>query len=156
MTILIPAPPMSARDKFLLVVEALVDQVVVMGALDCSETVAVGVRAASGGKLKQSDTHRAQDYFNETRALTADEKPIAGDLGFYGHDGKSVSHVVIFLGPGRILSADGATFGIRNVDAAKEARARVRIHPSENYRHDVPFLGWHRNTILDSIDFVTH
>lgn len=155
MTVLIPAPPMSARDKFLLAVEALEDQLVIMGALDCSELVAIGVRAASGGKLKQSATHRAQTYHDETRPLTLAEFPRPGDLGFYGIDGKTVSHVVVYLAPGRILSADGATYGIRTVEGAQSARAKVRVHPSEKYRRDVPFLGWHRNTIVDSIDFVT-
>jgi cell wall-associated NlpC family hydrolase len=145
----------NAREKFLIAVQSLEDQVVLMGALDCSEVVAIGVRAASDGKLKQTATHRAQTYHDATRKLGLAEFPRAGDLGFFGLDGKSVSHVVVYLGPGRVLSADGATFGIRNVEAAIEAKAKVRVHPSEKYRRDLPFLGWHRNDIVDSLEFVS-
>lgn len=146
---------MSARDRFLIAVEALEDQVVLMGALDCSEAVAIGVRAASRGKLKQTATHRAQTYHDSTRKLGLNEFPRAGDLGFYGVDAKNVVHVVVYLGPGRVLSADGATSSIRSVEAAIAAGAKVRIHKDEKYRRDVPFLGWHRNDVVDSIDFVT-
>lgn len=156
MTVLVPPPPLSVpRQKFLTAVCALEDQVVIMGALDCSEAVAIGVRAASDGKLKQSDTHRAQTYHDQTRKLGLDEPPMPGDLGFFGRDRASIVHVVIFIAPGRILSADGATSRIKNVDEAKLARARVRFHVDEKYRNDVPFQGWHRNDIVDSIAFVT-
>jgi cell wall-associated NlpC family hydrolase len=146
---------MTAREKFLIAVQALEDQVVLMGALDCSEAVAIGVRAASDGKLKQSATHRAQTYHDETRKLGLHEFPRPGDLGFYGTDAKHVAHVVVYLGPGRIFSADGATSSIRTVEAAIAAGAKVRIHKDEKYRRDVLFLGWHRNDVVDSIDFVT-
>lgn len=150
-----PAPLSEARKKFLTAVLALEDQVVIMGALDCSETVAIGVRAASDGKLKQSDTHRAQTYHDQTRKLGPDEQLIPGDLGFFGVDEKSIVHVIVYIAPGKVLSADGATSRIKSVDEAKLARARVRFHKDPNYRGDVPFQGWHRNDIVDSIAFVT-
>lgn len=144
---------MTAREKFVEAVKALVGRTVLWGALDCSETVAIGVRAAGGPD--QTKTHRAQTYHDETRQLGLTDFPRAGDLGFYGVDRKHVIHVVVYLGPAEVLSADGATSRITTLAEAEKAGAKVRIHPTAKYRRDVPFLGWHRNTIVDAIDFVT-
>jgi hypothetical protein len=141
-----------ARERFVEAVEALLGRTVLWGELDCSEVVALGVKAAGGPD--QTKTHRAQTYHDETRKLGLAEFPRAGDLGFYGVNPKSVIHVVVFLGPGRVLSADGATPRITTLEAAKAAGAAVRIHPSERYRRDVPFLGWFRNDVVDALDFV--
>lgn len=144
---------MSARTRFLNAVTAELGKPVLWGALDCSELVAIGVKAAGGPD--QSKTHTAQRYHDETRPLTVAEFPQPGDLGFYGHDAHHVIHVVIYVAPGHVLSADGATSRITTLAGAKAAGAEVRLHASEKYRRDVPFLGWNRNTIVDSIDFVT-
>lgn len=152
MKVIVPPPP-GAREKFIAAVLEQLDKTVLMGALDCSELVAIGVKAAGGPD--QSKTHWAQRYHDETRRLGLNEFPRAADLGFYGDDSKHVIHVVIYVGPGQVLSADGATSRIKTLEAAIAAGAKVRMHPSEKYRRDVPFLGWHRNDIVDSIEFVT-
>lgn len=144
---------MSARDKFLEAALAQMGKPVLMGELDCSELVAIGVKGAGGPD--QTKTHTAQRYHNETRPLTLAEFPLPGDLGFYGTDAKHVIHVVIYVGPGRILSADGATSAVKDLVEAIKRGAKVREHPTEKYRRDVPFLGWHRNTVVDSLEFVT-
>lgn len=152
MNVIVPPPP-RAREKFIAAVLEQLDKTVLMGELDCSELVAIGVKAAGGPD--QSKTHWAQRYHDETRKLGLDEFPRPGDLGFYGADTKHVIHVVIYVGPGKVLSADGATSRIKTLELAKAAGAKVRLHTSEKYRRDVPFLGWNRNTIVDSIEFVT-
>lgn len=144
---------LPAREKFLKATLAQLGRTVLMGQLDCSELVAIGVKAAGGPD--QSATHTAQRYHDETRKLGLDEFPQPGDLGFYGVDGKNVIHVVIYAGPGRVLSADGATRSVTSIEDAIAHRAMVREHSDEKYRRDVPFLGWHRNTVVDSIEFVT-
>jgi cell wall-associated NlpC family hydrolase len=142
----------SAREKFLEAALAQLGQPVLMGQLDCSELVAIGVKAAGGPD--QTKTHTAQRYHDETRKLSIAEFPRPGDLGFYGADAKHVIHVVIYVAPGRVLSADGATWSVKDLPTAIARGAKVREHPSEKYRRDVAFLGWHRNDIVDSLEFV--
>jgi len=151
--VIVPPPPKSAREKFLEGVLAQTGRVVLMGQLDCSELVALGVIAAGGPD--QTKTHTAQRYCDETRMLWLSEFPLPGDLGFYGVDRLHIIHVVVYVGPGRILSADGATRRITTLEEAIAAGAKVREHASEKYRRDVPFQGWNRNTVVDSIEFVT-
>lgn len=141
---------MTAREKFVGEVLRHKGEVVLWGALDCSELVALGIKYAGGPD--QSKTHTAQRYFDETPALTQYEFPKAGDLGFYGLDGKRVIHVVIFIAPGQVLSADGARPSIKTAEAAMAAGARVRLHTTEHYRQDVPWLGWHRNVYVDRLE----
>jgi hypothetical protein len=143
----------TAREKFLEAVLAEMGKPVLMGQRDCSELVAIGVKAAGGPD--QTKTHTAQKYHDETRRLGLDEFPQPADLGFYGLTLKSIIHVVIFVAPGRILSADGATWRIKTLEEAIAADAKVREHKTVKYRRDVPFLGWTRNTVVDSIEFVT-
>lgn len=153
---------MSARDKFLDAVEALLGQPVVWGALDCSETVALGVLAASDGKLDQRQTHRAQTYHDETRPLLPTERAIPGDLVFYGSlpmdvtkAGPSIIHVGVILKNGKVLSADGATSRITDAKvAALNPNAKVAVHDTPHFRRD-PYVSIHRNTVVDSIEFVT-
>lgn len=146
---------MTPRAKFLKAVIDLVGETVLWGALDCSETVAIGFKAATDGKVDQTATHTAQRYFNETRALLETDKPVPGDLGFYGVADDKVIHVVIYLAGGHVLSADGATSRIKTLEAAKSAGAKVRVHTTPLYRHDVPFRGWRRFTALDELERVT-
>jgi cell wall-associated NlpC family hydrolase len=153
MNVIVPPPPKSAREKFLEAVLAQTGRTVLMGHLDCSELVAIGVIGAGGPD--QTKTHTAQRYCDETRRLELSEFPQPGDLGFYGTDRKSVIHVVIYVAPGRILSADGATRRITTIEEAALAGAKVKEHTSEHYRRDVPFLGFNRNTVIDSLEFVT-
>lgn len=151
---------MSARDRFLDAVEALIGQPVVWGALDCSEAVALGVLGASGGKLDQRKTHRAQTYFDETRPLMPKERAMPGDFVFYGtvpadptRETLRVVHVGVILRDGKVLSADGATSRVTDPkEAALNPLAKVAVHESVHFRRD--FLGLHRNTVVDSLEFV--
>ena len=149
---------MSARQKFITAVIEQLGKPVLMGAVapdafDCSELVAWGVKQA-GGK-NQSGTHTAQRYHDETRKLLDIETPEPGDLGFYGADGSHVVHVVIYLAGGHVLSADGATRAIVDLETAKKKGAAVRLHQNAGYYKSAPFLGWHRNTFVDELDLVT-
>lgn len=151
---------MSARRKFLDAVTALIGQPVVWGGLDCSEAVALGMLAATDGKTDQRKTHRAQTYFDETRPLWPLERAIPGDFGFYGtlpddstKEGATVIHIVVVLEDGKVLSADGATSKV--VDpavAALNPLSKVAVHETLKFRRD--FLGVHRNTLVDALDFV--
>ena len=151
--VIVPPPPKSAREKFLEAALAKLGETVLMGQLDCSELVAIGVLAAGGPD--QTKTHTAQRYHDETRALTLAEFPQPGDLGFYGSDAQHIIHVVIYVAPGKILSADGATRRITDLEHAVAAGAKVRLHDSEKYRRDTIFQGWRRNSVVDSIEFVS-
>lgn len=142
----------SARDKFVSEVLSHLGKTVLMGQLDCSELVALGHLAAGVGD--QRLTHTAQRYHDETRPLLIEERPLPGDLGFYGDSPKRVIHVIIFT-PSGVLSADGATRRITDIEVARAKRAVVRLHPSPNYRDDVPWRGWHRNVFLDRIDLAS-
>lgn len=149
---------MTARAKFLTAVLDQLEKPVLMGAVapdafDCSELVAWGFWKAGGAN--QSATHTAQRYHDEARELLVDERPAPGDLGFYGADAQHVVHVVVFLAGGHVLSADGATHQVRDLATAIARGAKVRVHQSEKYRSDVPFLGWRRFTALDELDHVT-
>lgn len=151
---------MNAREKFLEGVQSLVGQVVVWGGLDCSETVALGVLAAGGAD--QTKTHRAQTYFEATRPLLPGERAVPGDLVFYGtlpadptKDPARVVHVGVMLPGGKVLSADGATSRQQDLQvAAKDPAARVRVHETVHFRHDL-FVAIHRNTVVDELDHVS-
>lgn len=152
---------MSARDRFLEEVEKLIGQPVVWGGLDCSEAVALGILGASGGKVDQRKTHRAQTYHDDTRPLWPKERALPGDFAFYGtvpadptKDPMRVVHVAIILKGGKVLSADGATSRVTDPkEAALNPLAKVAVHESVHFRHD--FLGLHRNVIVDDFDKVT-
>lgn len=150
----------DARARFLEAVEQLLGQPVVWGGLDCSEAVALGVLGASNGKVDQRKTHRAQTYFDETRPLMPLELALPGDLCFYGtvpadptRELRRVVHVAVILAGGKVLSADGATSRVTDPKAAAlNPLAKVAVHESVHFRRD--FIGLHRNTVVDSIDFV--
>lgn len=79
------------------------------------------------------------------------EPPDVGDLGFYGPNWDSVNHVVICLAGSHLLSADGATSAIRSLaPALADPWRKVRLHSSVLYRRDEPFLGWCRNSFIES------
>lgn len=153
-------PPLGAREKFIEAVLALEGKPVVWGGLDCSEAVAIGVKAAGGPD--QSKTHRAQTYFDETRPLLPKERALPGDLVFYGTHpadpttaNSRVIHVGVILPGGKVLSADGATSRVTDpAEAARNPAAKVTIHETVYFRRDA-LIAIHRNTVVDSIDFVT-
>lgn len=149
---------MTARDKFLTAVIDQMGKPVLMGGhapdvFDCSELVAWGVLQAGGPD--QRETHTAQRYHDEARPLMGVERPEPADIGFYGFSHAQVIHVVIYLAGGHVLSADGATHSVTDLAVAKAHHAAVRVHTGPDYRKDVPFLGWHRNTFVDALDLIT-
>ncbi len=151
---------MTRRERFLEACESLLGQPVVWGQLDCSELVALGVLAASEGKLDQRKTHTAQRYYDETRPLTPLERAVPGDLVLYGNLPADVTkgnahiiHVAVVLAGGKVLSADGATSRVTDPKvAADNPMAKVTVHESVHFRRDL-LVTVHRNTIIDDLDF---
>lgn len=145
----------SARDRFVALALEQLGKPVCWAhrgpdAFDCSGLVAWCLQQVGGKDLVL--THNAQMMFTETDYVLP-AKAMLGDLGFYGSSFTSIVHVVIHLGEGRVLSADGATSKVTNLTTAKaNPAARVRIHPSSAYRK--PFQGFHRNHWLDAVDAV--
>lgn len=99
----------------------------------------------------------AQALYEHTRELApkTTDAPVPGDLVFYGYSTEAISHVAIWLAGGHVISADGATQRIHDLATAKAAGARVRLHPSIDFRRDVTLTVVHRNTPLDDLDLVT-
>lgn len=114
-------------------------------AYDCSGLVTCGLKAVGFRDVR--GTHNAQRLW---QCLPSTKMQRPGDLGFYGRDINSVSHVVVGLDGGAIISADGATPKVLELELAKaDKTARVRRHDSFNYRRDTRWLGWKRNVWLD-------
>ena len=138
----------TKRDLFLRACLEQLGNVVVWGKLDCSETIAIGERAA--GLPDRRATHRAQTYADENPDEAKPPKP--GDLGFFGKDWAHVIHVVTLTADGHVLSADGATSRITTYEEAeKNPAARVRLHPDVAWYRSAPFLGWRVHRELDPI-----
>lgn len=133
----------SKREKMVAHALEYLGHVVVWGDLDCSDLVARAFLAV--GLPDRRATWRAQDFADKLAPIEG--HPDLGDLGFYGLDWQHVIHVVIHLGGGRVLSADGATRRITTELQARAAHAFVRIHETAAYRHDVRFLGWRRSPL---------
>jgi cell wall-associated NlpC family hydrolase len=148
------------RQRFLAELDLLLGKPVLWGAkgpdsFDCSGAVTWAIKQVGGPDLRHLDT--AQVLYNETRLLMpVAEKPLAGDLVFYGFGPTSVIHVATVDEHGGVISADGATPDITSmaVTLANPAN-RVRRHPVINYRRDTPFVQVHRNTIVDQLDQVS-
>lgn len=170
--VIVPPPPKMAREKFLDFVKAQLGKPTLWGgkgleAFDCSGLVTCGIRAAGGPDLRA--THNADKLGNETRPLLPTEKPLPGDLILFdaeqnqptapGHDVDE--HIGIVLTVAGVdgatedtaIDASGATSRIRTLEGAIAAGAKVRTWKGHRYRKS--FRAIHRNTYLDSIDFVT-
>lgn len=142
--IVLPAP--TRRELFLRGALEQLGNVVVWGALDCSELVALGELAA--GLPDRRATHTAQRYLDENWEPVV--APTPGDLGFFGRDPGHVIHVVIASPDGHVLSADGATSTVTTYEEAeKHPAARVRLHPDVSWYRSAPFLGWRVHRELD-------
>ena len=133
-------------------------EVVLWGALDCSELVCLSFKDVGGPDWTK--THTAQTLHDEaTRALVGTEEAEPGDLVLHGYhdvDGKlHVTHVGILLVGGKVLSADGATKRITTRAHAEAAGARVRVHDTIFYRQDLPYVAVRRFVALDDLDKVT-
>lgn len=148
---------MSAREKFIHFVQHQLDKPCLWGAkgddaFDCSGLVTAGIRAANGPDLRY--THNANALAKNTRPLVDGEKPEPGDLIFFDAERDGVDeHVGIVLDSERAIDAEGATSKVVSIEEAVRRMARVRTHGSHRYRKS--FRAIHRNTYLDSIDFVT-
>lgn len=120
--------------------------------VDCSGSVTFKYFQLTGIDLR--NTHNAQGLHDACPELLDAAKVEAGDLGFYGLDDRRVGHVVMALAGGRMLSADGATFGRRTpaelarVLSDKSCRVRLYEHVPQLWG-DEHFLGFRRNTLFD-------
>lgn len=117
---------------------------------DCSGLVCGAIHAAGGKDMR--GTHNAQMLFDGTRELLDGEPPLPGDLAFYGTSGLEVIHVAMICAGGKVVSADGATWGIQTLEQAKVGRCAVRLHEGVHFRGD--FVSVRKNTFLDEIDAV--
>jgi cell wall-associated NlpC family hydrolase len=131
---------------------------------DCSGLVACAIKAAGGPDMR--GTHNAQMMFDECRPLVTNEPQLLGDLAFYGsavldkatgsvikEAAKNIIHVAMLTAGGKVISADGATWGIVDLEVAKAARCAVRLHESVHFRSD--FVEVRRNIYVDAVDKVS-
>mgnify|MGYP001570175908 FL=1 len=137
----------SRREAFALVCLRHLGDVVLWGALDCSDLIARGELGC--GLPDRRATHTVQTYADQNPESA--EKPRLGDLGFFGYSWRLPVHVVSSSFGGMVLSADGATRAIQQLDtAARIPSARVRLHENVGWYRSAPFLGWRRHHELDS------
>lgn len=115
------------------------------GIFDCSGLVSCGIQALDGPDHRE--TWNAQRYADSSPIVSMRVEP--GDFGFYGRDWKTVGHIVVALLDGHLVSADGASRSIGNLQEALARKCEVRLHDSTGFRKDEPFLGWRKNTLLE-------
>lgn len=156
--VIIPPPPLTARERFVACVAALIGKPVLWGAkgpdaFDCSGSVTAALYEVGGPDLRH--VFNAQALYNETRELPIAESPIAGDLAFYGSGPAGIIHVATVDHFGGVISADGATPAIASLQVAMANSAnRVRRHQRINFRPDCHFVAVHRNVFVDQLDGV--
>lgn len=127
-------------------------------AWDCSGSVGGAVKAAGGPDLR--GTMNAQMFHDQMRALEAGEKPLPGDCGFFGSSKLDVFHIVTIkevdeLGViTSLISADGATWRITDLQTARAKGCMVREHDRLLYRGDAKYVAVRRNIFLDRLDGV--
>lgn len=148
---------MTAREHFLECVESLLGMPVLWAqkgpdSYDCSGLVTACLCKVGAPDLRH--THNAQALHDITRPLGTEERPLYGDVAFYGHGRTAIEHVAVVDGFGGVISADGATHRILNLKDALEQGCRVRRHIAIDFRHDLPFHAVHRNLLLDALDRV--
>lgn len=133
-------------------------------AFDCSGVMGCGLLEANS--LDYRATWNAQRYFSE---LPPTKHPEIGDPGFYGKTDDDVIHMVVYVGMGHIVSADGASSTqLRRWDPAKrkptddERAAAVQRDILDGlldartvrlwhlpHKRSVPFRGWRTAAMLD-------
>lgn len=165
-------PPPSSRERYLAAVVALLGKPVLWRmkgplAYDCSGTVTASMKAIGGPDLTLIENSQA--LHDHSRALQPElgttEKPLPGDLVFYGTSPLGIVHVATVdeLGTG-VISADGATshidpkmlgFSQALAKAMANPANRVRRHARIDFRKDLPFHVVHRNTMVDQLDLVS-
>lgn len=85
-------------------------------------------------------THNCQKICD---TLVPTKKPEKGDAVLYGLRGKNslkASHLMIWVGDGRVIGASGGNRDTKTVEIAKAKGACVQFKPSKDYRPD--FLGF--------------
>lgn len=103
---------------------------------DCSGLVTDSLYRLGGKDWR--GTHNAQslaDYLQVHITF-----PKAGDLAFYGPDWKDIRHVMIHRGDGSVIGASGGNSSTTTLEAARKARAEVKLKFKSKYRPD--FLGF--------------
>lgn len=120
---------------------------------DCSGLMAGAIKAAGGPDIRGS--HNAQMEHDSMRALEPGEEAKPGDGVFYGANAQHIIHVGIWCAGGKVISADGATWGITSLEQAKAARCKVRLHETMFFRPDQIFSVVRRNSYLDALDLVS-
>lgn len=120
---------------------------------DCSGLMAGAVHFGAGGPDLRG-THNAQLFHDGMRELGTAEVALPGDGVFYGHDAQHIIHIGIWCAGGKVISADGATWGITSFEQAKAGKCRVRLHETMFFRPDQAFSEVRRNVYLDAIDGV--
>lgn len=159
---------MTHREAFLRAVESKLGTPVLWAqkgpdTFDCSGLVTSCLLKAGGTDIRY--THNAQALAESTRELAAGEEPLPGDLAFYGIGPNTIEHVAVVDEYGGVVSADGATahldprligFEAAFKLALSKESSRVRRHANIDFRHDLPWLAVHRNTLVDALDAVEH
>lgn len=170
--VIVPPPPASARVRFLKAVEAKIGSPVLWAAkgpdaYDCSGLVTRCVVEAGGPDLtKLENAQGLHDHSSRELGQAPTEKPLPGDLVFYGVYERLSStdddlrvhivHVAVVDEFGGVVSADGATQHITSLQMALNNPAnRVRRHESFRFRKDCPVVVAHRFTLLDNLDGVS-
>lgn len=115
---------------------------------DCSGLVTSSLFSATG--IDRRTTWNAQRLFENCSKV---DKPIPGDLVFYGPSRAHITHVMVYMKSTSIQKdsskdAGGVVFGSSGGDSrtttpeiAKQMNANVRGHSSVNYRPDFVAFG---------------
>ena len=165
-------PPTSYRARYLAAVVELLGKPVLWRmkgplAYDCSGSVTGPLKAIGGPDLTLIENSQGlHDHSRKLRSeLGPSERPLPGDLVFYGTGDTGIVHVATVDENGTgVISADGATSHIDpkvlGLDRAlgialANSANRVRRHAKIDFRKDLPFHVVHRNTFVDDLDRVT-
>lgn len=104
--------------------------------LDCSGAVVWALREL-GLEPKKYDATAADLHKQSSTVIL----PQAGDLAFYGSILGGISHVMVYMGDGKVIGASGGGPSTKTAADAKAKNAMVKVLPV-NYRSD--FRGYGR------------
>lgn len=99
------------------------------GSFDCSGFVLWVLRPFGLAPRHDSTAQGLFDYYEET------VNPKPGDLMFFGRNERNVTHVMLYLGDGKLIGADNGDRGVTTLESALLRSACVRICPV-GYRND--------------------
>lgn len=112
--------------------------------LDCWGLVAHALRASGGPDLTKWWTDVA---WKQLVPVTTEGELLPGDLVFYGGDPADpadVSHVVVHIGEGVVVGANGGGSAIQSTTDAAKAGARVKVKDSIQYEGSQRLRGFRR------------